>query len=119
MKIKVSEATNIQLDYLVAKCEGHSFVLGETEYELDGRTHQRRGCSWPRRYSADWTQGGPIIGREKIALRNWLETGWQADTWNFRFDEHHASGPTPLIAAMRCYVAIKLGEEVDIPEDLK
>jgi hypothetical protein len=27
-------------------------------------------------------------------------------------------GPTPLIAAMRCYVAAKLGDTVEIPEDL-
>lgn len=27
-------------------------------------------------------------------------------------------GPTPLIAAMRCYVASKLGDEVEIPEEL-
>lgn len=26
--------------------------------------------------------------------------------------------PPPLIAAMRCYVASKLGDEVDIPEEL-
>lgn len=28
-------------------------------------------------------------------------------------------GPTPLIAAMRCYVASRLGDEVEIPEELK
>jgi hypothetical protein len=28
-------------------------------------------------------------------------------------------GPTPLIAAMRCYIASKLGKEVNIPECLK
>lgn len=28
-------------------------------------------------------------------------------------------GPTPLIAAMRCYVASKLGEEVDVPDELR
>lgn len=28
------------------------------------------------------------------------------------------TGPAPLIAAMRCYVASKLGEEVEIPEEL-
>ena len=28
------------------------------------------------------------------------------------------TGPTPLIAAMRCYVASKLGDEVNVPEDL-
>jgi hypothetical protein len=27
-------------------------------------------------------------------------------------------GPTPLIAAMRCYVASKLGDEVELPEEL-
>ena len=27
-------------------------------------------------------------------------------------------GPTPLIAAMRCFVALKLGNEVDVPEEL-
>jgi hypothetical protein len=27
-------------------------------------------------------------------------------------------GPTPLIAVMRCYVASKLGDTVDIPEEL-
>lgn len=27
--------------------------------------------------------------------------------------------PTPLIAAMHCYVANKLGDEVEIPEELK
>ncbi|MNW06473.1 hypothetical protein D3C71_2028910 [compost metagenome] len=27
-------------------------------------------------------------------------------------------GPTPLIAAMRCYVASRVGDEVDLPEEL-
>jgi hypothetical protein len=27
-------------------------------------------------------------------------------------------GHTPLIAAMRCYVASKLGDEVEIPQEL-
>ena len=29
-----------------------------------------------------------------------------------------AYGPTPLIAAMRCYCSFKLGDEVDVPEEL-
>ena len=28
------------------------------------------------------------------------------------------NGPTPLIAAMRCYVISKLGEEVEVPDEL-
>ena len=27
-------------------------------------------------------------------------------------------GPTPLIAAMRCFVVSKLGDEVNVPDDL-
>ena len=27
-------------------------------------------------------------------------------------------GPTPLIAAMRCFVASHLGDEVNVPEEL-
>ena len=27
-------------------------------------------------------------------------------------------GPTPLVATMRCYVASKLGDEVDVPDEL-
>jgi hypothetical protein len=38
----------------------------------------------------------------------------------FQYDgsEHHATGPTLLIAAMRCFVASKLGDTIDIPEEL-
>jgi hypothetical protein len=28
-------------------------------------------------------------------------------------------GDTPLIAAMRCFVTSKLGDEIEIPEELK
>jgi hypothetical protein len=31
------------------------------------------------------------------------------------YQEH---GPTPLIAAMRCFVASKLGDEIEIPKEL-
>ena len=32
--------------------------------------------------------------------------------------EDVVTGPTPLIAAMRCYVASKLGDEINVPEGL-
>jgi hypothetical protein len=67
-------------------------------------------------FSADWAQGGPIIERENISLRHEVHCGWGA----------HVSGqisescfePTPLIAAMRAYVASKFGDEVpDEPQN--
>lgn len=111
MKIKVSESTGRTLDLLVAKALGKPY---QAEVEFDGVG----GEYAPHRFSTDWEQGGPIIEREKIAIRNWLECGWQADKWNFNFVDGHAQGPTPLIAAMRCYVASKLGDEVEIPKEL-
>jgi hypothetical protein len=64
--------------------------------------------------STDWSQGGPIIEREGIAV------GMADDFWQAHLSEFHLweNGPTPLIAAMRCYVASKLGDEVDVPEEL-
>ena len=66
-------------------------------------------------YSTDWAQGGPIIARERITLE-WTGEGWNA---YIRHDDEYPDGPTPLVAAMRCYVASKLGDEIYIPEELK
>lgn len=69
----------------------------------------------------DWSQGGPIIDRERISVVD-SESGteWNAEYRYKRIrDDEYWSGPTPLIAAMRCYVASKLGEEIEIPEELK
>ena len=116
MKIKTSELTGPALDWAVAKIENPEwwelYTDMDTEYGLDmdsGETYAP---------STDWAQGGSIIERENIALRKWLECGWEADKWNFKFAEGSVCGPTPLIAAMRCFCASKLGEEVEVPDEL-
>jgi hypothetical protein len=65
-------------------------------------------------YSTDWAQGGPIIEREKMTLE-WTGEDWMA---YIRHDEEYF-GPTPLIAAMRCYVASKLGDAVEVSNELE
>lgn len=65
--------------------------------------------------SSNWVQGGPIIEREGISWHCGNKTSWHAYGYG---SSENFSGPTPLIAAMRCYVASKLGDEVDIPEEL-
>lgn len=66
--------------------------------------------------STNWAQGGPIIEREKITVQPViLPDGWMARNQK---DNGVYEGPTPLIAAMRCYVASKLGDTVDVPEEL-
>jgi hypothetical protein len=72
----------------------------------------------PKHYrpSTNWALGGPIIEREKIATNYSMKREcWFAE--NF-IETEIGSGATPLIAAMRCYVASKLGDEVQIPEEL-
>ena len=67
-------------------------------------------------YSTDWTHGGPIIERAKIAVyRDDMDVYW----WGKTNTTKPINGETPLAAAMRCYVVSKLGNEIDIPETLK
>jgi hypothetical protein len=107
--MKTSELTGAALDWAVAKCE-----------RLKGNVIEavRVGELSP---STQWYWGGPIIGRERIFVRPKTVGGWRCWIYDgkgegIKFDQH---GPTPLIAAMRCYVASKLGDEIDIPEELK
>lgn len=72
-------------------------------------------------FSDCWNKAGPIIEREKIGLvynpHCLSNGGWYATSPKAR--RFLQLGETPLIAAMRCYVASKLGEDIDIPETLK
>lgn len=70
--------------------------------------------------STDWAQGGPIIERERITVEACPPFGqsrgeWRAAAWSVTCA---AYGPTPLVAGMRCYVASKLGDEIEIPPEL-
>jgi hypothetical protein len=122
MKIKVSEATPTQLDWLVAKCEGHveNGVYGEPVLR-DGQLHIHYcGVVLDRCWvpTTDWSQGGPIIESEAIQLIPDEYAGvWTAYMTN-EGEPYEHTGPTPLIAAMRCFVASKLGDEVEVPNEL-
>ena len=102
--MKTSELTGAALDWAVAKCEGYRLDLVP------------EGTYTP---STNWSQGGPIIEREGFCIQP-FSGGWECFVAHrlFEDDHHHSKGPTPLIAAMRCYVASKLGDDVEIPEEL-
>jgi hypothetical protein len=106
MKIETSELQGAALDWAVAKCEGIEFTYEEYP------AHEMVGMH----YSTDWSQGGPIIEREGLCLSyDSFVKRWNCSTPVL--DSYQAE--TPLIAAMRCYVASKLGDTVEIPEELK
>jgi len=106
--METSKLTGAALDWAVAKCEGKIYGVRGTRYEFQPSTH--------------WSQGGPIIERERIGV--WPSASIEG-VWAARPDcEVHPNrlppthGDTPLIAAMRCYVASKLGDTVEMPEEL-
>ena len=117
--MKTAELQGAALDWAVAKCEGATNFWYDTIathwVTLDGKDRALRS-GWAQSYlpSTDWSQGGPIIERETISLDYAQEEDWAAKTPAYQW----AYGPTPLIAAMRCYVASKLGDEVDVPKEL-
>jgi hypothetical protein len=108
--MRVSELTGAALDWAVAHCEGIEWEPGD----LDAG-HYGPGFA----PSTDWAHGGPIIERERICLRDTGEDGdlmWEADDQRDAVGKYR--GPTPLIAAMRCYVASVAGDEIDVPVEL-
>ena len=114
MKIKISELTGPALRYCVAKCENPEW--GEEGWRVNCTYPDDDG--WIFHPDTDWSQGGPILEREGINTYQMQDSTWQANLDYGMVDEAIFNGPTPLIAAMRCYVASKLGDEVDIPEEL-
>lgn len=116
MKVKVALSEGKLLNWMVGKCEG---------FDLKN----------PIDYINDWSYAGPIISREKINIRHTFTQGGYRTSDSV--DAIHAEitlpngskvfdpnkviweyGSTDLIAAMRCYVTSKLGEEVEVPENL-
>jgi hypothetical protein len=128
--MKVSELTGAALDWAVAKCiyEPDDVVI------CDGRVFAYDDATNGFNPSTNWAQGGPIIEREKIGVwwathyvdEDGVEYGnhWYAEVGctDENADSRYcgvADGPTPLIAAMRCYVAMKMGDEIELPEELR
>ena len=138
MKIKTNELKDQALDWAVAKCEGDklfraclgrpddwngaAYRAGDTTDERWETRVQVANVAWFADYtynpSINWSQGGPIIERERPTLSHspydhvvyGREQPWCAEKRG-----RMSYGPTPLIAAMRCYVASVLGTEVEVP----
>ena len=96
---KVSELSGSELDYWVARAE---------------RLEKGRS-NWVA-YSTAWAVGGPIIEREGISTEHIWHIDGRSPTQMWVAERNGVCsmvGKTPLVAAMRCYVAYKFGDEVD------
>lgn len=109
--MKTDELTGAALDWAVAKCEGLECTEDMGLLVVEGAD----GYYSP---SIKWAQGGAIIERERIGV--WWATHFvdgEGDEYGNHWyaedkdGDHVQTGATPLIAAMRCYVASKQGEQ--------
>jgi hypothetical protein len=134
MKHKTADLAGDLLDAAVALALGLSVTVEKIN---DGRTvcllgMWMEGCercigaesgadstSWLYAPSESWGQGGPLIETHGISIIKDKDDGlWYAgpEYWiQGGFDGEYATGPTPLIAAMRAFCAAKLGDEVELP----
>jgi len=101
--MKTSELTADELDQLVARIE-------YTKPETIGTSTVMvfKGVPFDYHPSTDWELGGAIIERQKIELFI-RDEKWFAYSSLSKPEDFY--GETPLIAAMRCYVA-SVTEEV-------
>ena len=118
--MRTSELTGAALDWAVAEAEGFfktkmaSITDGKVDvFYFDGYTP-----------STNWALSGEIIESERICLEDAAGMYWVASLVHEdkEYDgvmRTEMQGATPLIAAMRCYVASKLGNEVQLPEELQ
>ena len=134
MRIKTTELQGEALAWAVADCEGELSQHGGQVHLVESKVRFYED-TLDIQYTppTDWSQGGPIIEREKIGVwwathyvdEDGVEYGnhWYAEVGctDENADSRYcgvADGPTPLIAAMRCYVASKLGDEVEVPDEI-
>lgn len=135
MKIKTADLIGPALDWAVATIEGygrlrrnpHAFDQALIMNRADGQCVLFSALN----YSTDWSFGGPIIERPQDEAQMGIEgrVGWAPGAkefatffraWYGPSDDPYivSYGPTRLIAAMRCFVASRLGDEVEVPEEL-
>ena len=115
MKIKTRELAPPVLDWVVAKLRYPNDIGNTVPFHHDGTDYGP---------SRKWAHGGPIIEEAGIEWQ-WLPTKYKDHQYGARKPSLGGmnrtfcmDGPTILVAAMRCYVASRLGDEVDVPDEL-
>lgn len=128
MKVKTSDLTGAALDWAVATAEGRKDIRillshGVPIVVLRDRfnyAHPGNEVFAPHKW---WRDGGPIIEREGITI-DARESHWMARIWAeakgdfIEVGRRGALCATPLQAAMRCFVASKMGDEIELPKEL-
>lgn len=113
MKIKTSELTERQIDWTVATLRGRLYFAQQV---ID------RPMSYAYRPSTDWDLVGPILEDERIWVKERFQGVWDAYKtipWDQRWGGTLImTGHTYRVAALRCWIFVRAGDEIDIPEEL-
>ena len=117
--MKVSELKDQTLDWAVAKARNlpvaiYNTVNGQVIYDaelLDMNVDS--GAEFNP--STNWNLAGPLIESEMIAVTPADYEGFEAFVWP---KGEAVWGDTALEAICRCFVKSKLGDEIDLPEEL-
>lgn len=131
MKIKTADLTGPALNWAVGTalelpvevCQIFQYGRPNGKHYISIGETDKDGAEVDFEPSEEWSQGGPIIERARIALRahDHDVQEWSAEpsinTVQTRLSAF-STGPTPLISACRCFVAARLGDEVDVPDEL-
>ena len=116
--MKTAKLTAAALDWAVANCEGELSQHGGQVHLVESKVRfYEDTLDIQYTPSTNWAQGGPIIERQRISTQT-TEDYWDADLTTESGAFIQSIGDTPLVAAMRAYVASQLGGEVELPEEL-
>lgn len=116
LEIDVSQLSGPALDWAVAKAVGKEVIVRPVFGVMTPDT-----MGWQP--SSDWSQGGPLIERESLAVAadgdDWCAAKCDGmDPGGDLYVSIWYGGGTPLIAACRAIVAAKIGDKVAVPQEL-
>lgn len=122
--MKVSELKDQTLDWAVAKALGYDYeivdnaVITGLSVMITDETDPYFGCSTDEVFnpSTNWNLAGPLIEFEMITVTPADFAGFEAFVWP---KGEAVWGDTALEAICRCFVKSKLGDEIDLPEELQ
>lgn len=111
MKIEPSTAEGIALDWAVGQCDRRKLYLAKSKRLMTanyGTFNHRHGAPWYEP-SSNWLQGGRIIEERLIGVQPEIGKEGAGNAWYaVSMNGTDSYGHTPLIAAMRCFVAYRL-----------
>ena len=125
--IKTNELIGPALDWAVAECEKVRTYVRPYEHTMTGLcildadlVDMETDDAQELRYSRDWAQGGSILERENISVGYQGHSGVPLDSLWYATNRVDACGfgQKPLTAVLRCFVASKLGDTVEVPDEL-